>query len=97
MARKTKTLRGRIIAAIALVLRTIAKEDAHSRPRRELGTLKGRKEHKTDTTKSPQMTIGRCKRTKALKWDDSRKNSRWSAVNEVDRSHNSFSPEMTRD
>ena len=45
MTRNTKTPRSGVIAAIALVLRTIAKEDAHNRPRRELGTLNGRKEY----------------------------------------------------
>ena len=97
MARKMKTPRSSVVAAIALVLRTTTKEDAHNRPRRELGMLNGRKEHKTDTTKGPQKTIGRCTRTKTLKWGDSRKNSRWSAVDEIDGGHNSFSLEMPRD
>ena len=89
--------RSRVVAAIALVLRTIAKEDVHSRLRRELGTLNGWKKYKAETTKSPQMTIGRRIRTKTLKGGDSRKNSRRSAVDEIDGSHNSFSPEMSRD
>ena len=53
MARNMKTPRSRVVAAIALVLRAIGEEDAHNRPRRELGTLNRRKKHKTDTTKSP--------------------------------------------
>ena len=97
MTRNGKTPRSRIVAAIALVLRTIAKEDAHNRARREPGTLNGRKKHKTNTTKRPQMTIVRCTRTKTLKWGNSRKNSRRSAVDEIDGSHNSFSLEMLRD
>jgi len=57
MARNAKTPRSRIVAAIALVLRTIAKENAHSRTRGELSTLNGWKKHKADTTESPQVTI----------------------------------------
>ena len=67
MTRNTKAPGSRIIAAITLVLRTIAKKDAHSRARRELGMLNGWKKYKTDTTKGPQMTIGRCTRIKTLK------------------------------
>ena len=97
MMKNAKAPIGRIVSAIALVLKTIAKEDAHSRSRRELGTLNGWKKHKTDTTKSPQMTIERGIRTKTLKRGDSGKNNRRSTVDEVDRGHNSFSPEMSRD
>ena len=97
MTKNTKSSRNRIVAAIAFVLGTITKEDAHSRARKELGMLNGWKKHKADTTKSPQMAIERRNRTKTLKGGDSRKNSRRSAVDEIDRGHNSFSPKMSRD
>ena len=52
MARNTKTPRGRVVAVIALVLRTIAKKDVHRRAMIDLGALNGRKKHKTDTSES---------------------------------------------
>ena len=39
-------------SSVPLVLRTIAKEDVHSKVRRELGTLNGWKKHKADNQKS---------------------------------------------
>ena len=103
MPKNAKTPRSKIIATIALVLKTIAKEDALRRvrrelgiARRELGMLNEWKKHKADTTKSLQMIIGWCTRAKTLKEGDSRKNSGRCAVDEVNRGHDSFTPEMMR-
>ena len=59
MTRNTKTLRGRIVAAITLVLRTIAKKNTLSCSRRQLSALDGRKKHIASTIKSPQVAVGR--------------------------------------
>ena len=67
MTENTKTPRSGIVAAITLMLRTIAKENTHSRPRRKFGTLNGWKKYKANTTKSPQVTIKECTGTKTYK------------------------------
>ena len=55
MTRSAKTLRCGIIAAIALVFRTIAKKNAHNRAQRKFRTFNRRKRHKTNTAESAQV------------------------------------------
>ena len=52
MARYTKMSGGGIIAMITLVLKVIAKKDAHSRARGEFDALSGRKKHKASIVKT---------------------------------------------
>ena len=82
MTKNMKTPRRGIVTAITLVLRTIAKKDAHSRVRRELGALNGRKNHKVDSRKSASdhMLVHINDDTHRV---DSRKDIRRSAVDEI--------------
>ena len=57
MTRDPKTTRCGIVTAITLMLRAIAKENAHGRAERKFGPLNRGQKHKTNTTKGTKMTI----------------------------------------
>ena len=93
MTRSAKTSRCGIVVVITLVLRTIAKKNAPSRARRKFVALNRRKKYKTDN----QNCVGDRKiwhKSEDVHMEYSRENGGGSAIDEVNGSHNGFSPKI---
>jgi hypothetical protein len=84
----------RVIAAIALVFRTVPKEYALNRLSSEFGAFTRWKENVTDTPKTTEMTIGRSSAEKTLIGSATLKRSRGLAIYEENSRRNRLSPEV---